>query len=59
MPGAIHRGDTRFEIANEVGIEQCVFEAVDPPVFKWYIKNLGSNVTMNKADCILIALSHQ
>jgi phosphosulfolactate synthase (CoM biosynthesis protein A) len=40
------RTDVAFEIANEVGIEQCVFEAADPPVFEWYIKNFGPNVNL-------------
>lgn len=40
------RTDVAFEIANEVGIEHCVFEAADPPVFEWYIKNFGPNVNL-------------
>ena len=40
------RTDVAFEIANEVGIENCVFEAADPQVFEWYIKNFGPNVNM-------------
>ncbi len=40
------RTDVAFEIANEVGIENCVFEAADPQVFEWYIKNFGPNVNL-------------
>jgi len=40
------RTDVAFEIANEVGIENCVFEAADPAVFEWYIKNFGPNVNL-------------
>jgi len=40
------RTDVAFEIANEVGIEHCVFEAADPAVFEWYIKNFGPNVNL-------------
>ncbi|WP_439027457.1 phosphosulfolactate synthase [Haloarchaeobius sp. DT45] len=40
------RTDVAFKIANELGIENCVFEAADPPVFEWYIKNFGPNVNL-------------
>ncbi|XVH33525.1 phosphosulfolactate synthase (plasmid) [Haloferacaceae archaeon DSL9] len=40
------RTDVAFRIANEVGIEHCVFEAADPAVFEWYIKNFGPNVNL-------------
>ena len=40
------RTDVAFDIANEVGIEHCVFEAADPQVFEWYIKNFGPNVNL-------------
>ncbi|WP_435346691.1 phosphosulfolactate synthase [Haloarchaeobius sp. HRN-SO-5] len=40
------RTDVAFEIANEVGVENCVFEAADPQVFEWYIKNFGPNVNL-------------
>ncbi|EJN56845.1 phosphosulfolactate synthase [Halogeometricum sp. S1BR25-6] len=40
------RTDVAFEIANGVGIEHYVFEAADPPVFEWYIKNFGPNVNL-------------
>jgi phosphosulfolactate synthase (CoM biosynthesis protein A) len=40
------RTDVAFEIANEVGVENCVFEAADPEVFEWYIKNFGPEVNL-------------
>jgi phosphosulfolactate synthase (CoM biosynthesis protein A) len=40
------RTDVAFEIANRVGIEHCVFEAADPQVFEWYVKNFGPNVNL-------------
>ena len=40
------RTDVAFEIADEVGVENCVFEAADPQVFEWYIKNFGPNVNL-------------
>src|SRR6056297_848648 len=40
------RTDVAFEIASEVGIENCVFEAADPEVFEWYIKNFGPEVNL-------------
>jgi phosphosulfolactate synthase (CoM biosynthesis protein A) len=40
------RTDVAFEIAQGVGVENCVFEAADPPVFEWYIKNFGPNVNL-------------
>ncbi|WP_135825324.1 phosphosulfolactate synthase [Halorussus ruber] len=40
------RTDVAFEIANEVGTENCVFEAADPQVFEWYIKNFGPEVNL-------------
>lgn len=40
------RTDVAFEIADGVGIENCVFEAADPQVFEWYIKQFGPNVNL-------------
>ncbi|MFB6130443.1 MAG: phosphosulfolactate synthase [Salinigranum sp.] len=40
------RTDVAFRIADAVGPENCVFEAADPPVFEWYIKNFGPNVNL-------------
>ena len=40
------RTDVAFEIANVVDVENCVFEAADPEVFEWYIKNFGPEVNL-------------
>ncbi|MFC5972423.1 phosphosulfolactate synthase [Halomarina salina] len=40
------RTDVAFAIADEVGAENCVFEAADPAVFEWYIKQFGPNVNL-------------
>ncbi|WP_276255512.1 phosphosulfolactate synthase [Halomontanus rarus] len=40
------RTDVAFEIANGLGIENCVFEAADPEVFEWYIKQFGPKVNL-------------
>ena len=40
------RTDVAFAIADGVGAENCVFEAADPPVFEWYVKNFGPNVNL-------------
>ena len=31
---------------NELGLENVMFEAADPQVFKWYLKNYGSEVNL-------------
>lgn len=33
-------------IINGVGLEKVMFEAADPPVFEWYIKNYGNEVNL-------------
>lgn len=40
------RTDVAFKIANALGIENCVFEAADPEVFEWYIKNFGPEINV-------------
>ncbi|MEF8812420.1 MAG: phosphosulfolactate synthase [Halovenus sp.] len=40
------RTDVAYQIANELGIENCVFEAPGPEMFEWYIKNFGPNVNL-------------
>jgi len=34
------------QFVNELGLEKVMFEAADPPVFEWYIKNYGSEVNL-------------
>lgn len=33
-------------IMNGLGLENVMFEAADPPVFEWYIKNYGNEVNL-------------
>jgi len=40
------RTDVAFAIADELGVENCVFEAADPAVFEWYVKQFGPNVNL-------------
>lgn len=40
------RTDVIFEIAGELGFENCMFEAADPDVFEWYIKQFGPHVNV-------------
>ena len=40
------RTDVAYRIANQLGAENCVFEAPGPEMFEWYIKNFGPNVNL-------------
>ncbi len=40
------RTDVAYQIANELGIENCVFEAPGPEMFEWYLKNFGTDVNL-------------
>ncbi|MFB6070193.1 MAG: phosphosulfolactate synthase [Halanaeroarchaeum sp.] len=40
------RTDVAYEIANELGMENLVFEAPGPEMFEWYVKNFGPNVNL-------------
>jgi phosphosulfolactate synthase (CoM biosynthesis protein A) len=40
------RTDVVYEIATDLGIENCVFEAPSPEEFEWYVKNFGPNVNL-------------
>jgi phosphosulfolactate synthase (CoM biosynthesis protein A) len=40
------RTDVVARIANELGLEKVMFEAADPEVFSWYIKNFGPEVNL-------------
>lgn len=31
---------------NEIGLEKLMFEAAEPAVFQWYIKNYGPDVNV-------------
>ncbi len=40
------RTDVPARFINELGMEKLMFEAADPDVFAWYIKNYGANVNL-------------
>lgn len=40
------RVDVPARFINELGLEKLMFEAADPKVFKWYIKNYGPEVNL-------------
>lgn len=40
------RTDVPAEFINEIGLDKLMFEAADPDVFAWYIKNYGPEVNM-------------
>jgi phosphosulfolactate synthase (CoM biosynthesis protein A) len=40
------RTDVPSRFIEEIGLEKLMFEAADPNVFAWYIKNYGANVNL-------------
>jgi len=40
------RTDVVAKIADALGTEKIMFEAADPPVFEWYVKNYGPDVNL-------------
>lgn len=42
----VWRTDVPARIANALGIEKVMFEAADPDVFAWYVKNYGVEVNL-------------
>jgi phosphosulfolactate synthase (CoM biosynthesis protein A) len=42
----VHRTDVVAKIINAIGLEKSMFEAADPEVFAWYIKNYGPEVNL-------------
>lgn len=42
----VWRTDVAAEIINSLGLEKIMFEAADPKVFEWYIKNYGIDVNL-------------
>lgn len=40
------RTDVASKFANELGLEKIMFEAADPEVFGWYIKNYGPEINL-------------
>jgi phosphosulfolactate synthase (CoM biosynthesis protein A) len=46
LPPEKWRIDVIKKLDEKFGFESFMFEASDPPVFKWYLKNFGSNVNL-------------
>ncbi len=42
----VWRTDVVAKIENALGLEKIMFEAADPEVFAWYIKNYGPEVNL-------------
>jgi phosphosulfolactate synthase (CoM biosynthesis protein A) len=40
------RTDVPAKFIDEIGMEKLMFEAADPDVFEWYIKNYGVDVNL-------------
>jgi phosphosulfolactate synthase (CoM biosynthesis protein A) len=40
------RTDVPAKFINEIGMEKLMFEAADPDVFAWYVKNYGADVNL-------------
>jgi Uncharacterized conserved protein len=40
------RTDVAAKIIEGLGLDKVMFEAADPPVFEWYVKNYGVNVNL-------------
>jgi phosphosulfolactate synthase (CoM biosynthesis protein A) len=40
------RTDVVAHIINELGLEAVMFEAADPAVFEWYVKNYGNEINL-------------
>jgi len=40
------RTDVVARIVNELGLDKVMFEAADPEVFSWYVKNFGPEVNL-------------
>jgi len=42
----VWRTDIIAKIASQLGLEKVMFEAADPEVFEWYIKNFGPEINL-------------
>lgn len=40
------RTDVAAAVIDKLGLENVMFEAADPPVFEWYVKNYGNEVNL-------------
>jgi phosphosulfolactate synthase (CoM biosynthesis protein A) len=46
LPPKRWRKDVIKALASKFGYRRLMFEASDPPVFKWYLKNIGKDVNL-------------
>jgi phosphosulfolactate synthase (CoM biosynthesis protein A) len=46
LPPEEWKTDVIKKIVNKFGTKNLMFEAADPPVFKWYLKNFGKEVNL-------------
>src|SRR5208283_592516 len=46
LPPEQWKTDVIKKIVNKFGPQNLMFEAADPPVFKWYLKNFGKDVNL-------------
>ena len=46
MPPKTWRTDLIKKVIARYGLKKWMFEAADPVVFKWYLKNYGSDVNL-------------
>jgi phosphosulfolactate synthase (CoM biosynthesis protein A) len=46
LPPSKWRTNVIKKLVSEFGFESWMFESSDPPVFKWYLKNFGSDVNL-------------
>ena len=46
LPPEQWKTDVVKKIVDKFGLKNLMFEASDPPVFKWYLKNFGENVNL-------------
>jgi phosphosulfolactate synthase (CoM biosynthesis protein A) len=40
------RTDVVARIVDTLGLDKVMFEAADPPVFEWYVKNYGNDINL-------------
>ena len=50
------RTDVPAKFIDEIGMEKLMFEAADPDVFEWYIKNYGPDVNLFVDDSQIVQL---
>ena len=49
------RTDVPAKFAAALGLEKLMFEASDPPVFEWYVKNFGPNIGHDYGGRLMVA----